>query len=174
MRTREHGFTLVESLMTVLLVAIAAAVTVPGMATGFRRYQLDAATREIAGQIRAARLRAVTANETMRVRFNCPAPGQLRVVQLVDSPAIDDAADRCSGAAYPFPDRDETVEPNHDGPVMALRGGIRLGEEVFDIEIAPTGRMTASEGTLPATIVVRDDHETRGVTVTAAGQVVGS
>lgn len=171
MKNSQRGITLVELLMTVLLVGIMAATSAPGMSNAFRRYQLDAATREIAQQLRSARLKAVTSNQTMRVRFNCPEPGQLRVVEVVDTPAIDDADDRCSAASYPYPDRDDAVVPNLDGPVMVLRGDINLNVMTPDIDIAPTGRMTARQVALPLEIIVTDDQESRAVRVTAAGRV---
>ena len=158
-------------LFVISLVCVLCATTLPGMSNAFRRYQIDSASREVASQIRAARLRAVTSNQTMRVRFNCPSPGQLRVVQLVDIPAIDDAEDRCSAASYPFPDRDQAAAPNHDGPVMVLRGDLSFQQGTPDIDIAPTGRMTALQGTLPASILVNDHRESRTVRVTAAGRV---
>ena len=171
MRMSHRGFSLPEMLLVVLTISMAAITALPGMSTAYRRYELKSATREIAGQIRAARLRAVTSNETMRIRFNCPSTGQLRVVQVVNTPAIDDAADRCSAASYPYPDRNAAVEPNLDGPVMVLRGSISLGFGTPDIDIAPTGRMTSRLGPLPASIVVSDHRESRTVRVTAAGRV---
>ena len=171
MPTSERGFSLAEVLFVMLIFSAMAAAAVPGTTTAFRRYRLESATRQVAAQVRSARLRAVTTNETMRVRFNCPAPGQVRIVQLVGTPAIDDAADRCSATAYPYPDRDVAVEPNHDGPVMVLPGRIGLGEGTSDLDIAPTGRITALVGALPLTVVVSDTHETRSITITAAGGV---
>jgi Tfp pilus assembly protein FimT len=123
MPASEKGFSLVETLLVVLIISGTAVSAMPGASTAFRRYQLDSARSQIAAQVRSARLRAVTANQTMRVRFNCPAPGQMRVVQLVGNPTVDDGEDRCSAAVYPYPDRNVAVEPNHDGPVMTLPGG---------------------------------------------------
>ena len=98
MLASERAFSLVEVMLVVLTISVMAVSALLGTTTAFRRYQLESATRTVAAQVRSARLRAVTANETMRVRFNCPAPGQLRIVQLVGTPAIDNAADRCSAA----------------------------------------------------------------------------
>lgn len=161
-------------MLLVLTLSSMAATALPGTSTAFRQYQLASATREVATQVRAARLLAVTANATMRVRFNCPSPGQMRIVQVVGTPAIDDAEDRCSAAVYPYPDQNVAVQPNHDGPVMMLRGGIRLAGSPPDIDIAPTGRITALTGGLPLIIVVSDTHEARSLTITAAGQVRSS
>ena len=173
MLASERAFSLVEVMLVVLTISVMAVSALLGTTTAFRRYQLESATRTVAAQVRSARLRAVTANETMRVRFNCPAPGQLRIVQLVGTPAIDNAAGRCSAAVYPYPDPDVAMAPNHDGPVVVLQGGISL-ESTPDIDIAPTGRITAQTGGLPLTIVVSDTHETRSITITAAGRVRSS
>ena len=173
-RSSEGGFSLTEVLLVLLIVTAMAVTALPGTTTAFRRYHFASATRGIAAQVRSARLRAVTTNTTMRVRFNCPVPGQLRVVELVGTPAIDDAGDRCSATIYPYPDRDDTVAPNLDGPVMVLQGGIRLDQNTPDIDISPNGRITAQTGGLPLTIVVTDTHETRSITISVAGRVRSS
>ena len=123
----------------------------------------------MAAQVRVARLKAVTSNCTMRVRFNCPAPGLYRVVEVVNNAAIDNAADRCSSTTYPYPDPNPAALPDLDEPVMVLRGGIAFGG-VQDLDIAPTGRVTALTGALPATIGVTDSYgEIQNVVVSATG-----
>ncbi len=166
----QQGFSLIEIMFVVLLLGLLMAVTLPGATAASRRYNLIAATREVAAQVRLARLKAVTANRTIRVRFNCPAEGQYRVVEVVNNAAIDDAADRCSSTTYPYPDPNPAALPNLDGPVMVLRGGITFGG-VQDLDIAPTGRVTALTGAVPATIRVTNSHETQAVTVSATGRV---
>ena len=168
---REDGFTLLDMLLVVGLVGIMAAIAVPPAATAVRRYQLRAATREVAAQIRAARLRAVTSNRTMRVRFNCPAAGQFRVVEVVGVAAVDGAADRCSLTAYPYPSpAPPAARPNHDGPVVALPGQTGFGG-FQDIDIAANGRVTPLAGGLPVTITVADNYENQNLTVSASGRV---
>ena len=168
---RHQGFTLIDIMFVVLLLGVLMAVTIPGATTASRRYNLIAATREVAAQVRVARLKAVTSNRTMRVRFNCPAAGQYRVVEVVNNAAIDDAADRCSSTTYPYPDPNPAALPDLDEPVMVLRGGITFGG-VQDLEIAPTGRVTALTGAVPATIGVTDSYgETQNVIVSATGRV---
>ena len=166
---RHQGFTLIDIMFVmfvVLLLGVLMAVTIPGATTASRRYNLIAATREVAAQVRVARLKAVTSNRTMRVRFNCPAPGQYRVVEVVNN-----AADRCSSTTYPYPDPNPAALPDLDEPVMVLRGGIAFGG-VQDLEIAPTGRVTALTGALPATIGVTDSYgETQNVIVSATGRI---
>ncbi len=167
---RQQGFSLIDIMFVVLLFGLLIAVAVPGATNASRRYNLIAATREVAAQVRLARLKAVTANRTIRVRFNCPAAGQFRVVEVVNNAAIDNAADRCSSTTYPYPDPNPAALPDLDGPIMALRGGITFGG-VQDLDIAPTGRVTALTGVVPATIGVTNNNETQNITVSAAGRV---
>ena len=157
-------------MFTVSLLGVLMAVTVPGATSASRRYHLAAATREVGAQVRLARLKAVTANRTIRVRFNCPAAGQFRVVEVVNNAAIDNAADRCSSTTYPYPDPNPAAQPDLDGPVMVLRGGITFGG-VQDLDIDPTGRVTALTGAVPATIGVTNSYDTQNVTVSATGRV---
>ena len=54
---------------------------------------------------------------------------------------------------------------------MVLRGGIAFGG-VQDLDIAPTGRVTALTGALPATIGVTDSYgEIQNVVVSATGRI---
>ena len=167
---RQQGFSLIDIMFVVLLFGVLMAVTVPGATTASRRYNLIAANREVAAQVRAARLTAVTSNRTIRVRFNCPVAGQYRVVEVVNNAAIDNAADRCSSTTYPYPDPNPAALPDLDGPVMVLRGGITFGG-VQDLDIAPTGRVTPLTGAVPATIGVTNSYETQNLTVSATGRV---
>ena len=167
---RQQGFTLIDIMFVVSLLGVLMAVTVPGATSASRRYHLAAATRGVGAQVRLARLKAVTANRTIRVRFNCPAAGQFRVVEVVNNAAIDNAADRCSSTTYPYPDPNPAAQPDLDGPVMVLRGGITFGG-VQDLDIDPTGRVTALTGAVPATIGVTNSYDTQNVTVSATGRV---
>ena len=167
---RQQGSSLIDIMFTVSLLGVLMAVTVPGATTASRRHHVIAATHEVAAQVRVARLKAVTANRTIRVRFNCPVAGQFRIVEVVNNALIDDAADRCSSTTYPYPDPNPAALPDLDGPVMVLRGGITF-DGFQDLDIAPTGRVTALTGALPATIGVTNSYETQNVTVSATGRV---
>ena len=100
---RIAGFTLIEVMMVVAVGGILSAVSVPALSGAMRRYEMNTASRMISAEIRAARFTAVAKNRTMRVRFNCPGPGQFRVIEVVGNAGIDNAADRCSETAYPYP-----------------------------------------------------------------------
>ena len=105
-RDRIAGFSLIELLIVVGLVAVVAGMAVPTIAAGMRRYSLISASQGVASTIRSARFQAVAKNRTLRVRFNCPEAGQYRVVEFTASPIIDATANRCDPNVYPFPDPD--------------------------------------------------------------------
>ena len=162
-----HGFTLVELLITVALISVMTATAVPVMSGAFRRSAVFAAQRDIAGQIRTARLSAVTANKVMQVRFGCPAAGQYRIIEVTGDATIDADTARCS---YPWPDADSTVLPNLDGPVVRLPEGVSFGT-TQNVSISTRGLVTPMSGSSPATIQVTYGSSTFQVTVSAAGRI---
>jgi Tfp pilus assembly protein FimT len=166
-RSSAAGFTVLEMLITGTLIAVMTAAAGAPIVVYMRRARGYAATREIAGQIRSARLTAVTANKELRVRFNCPGPLQYRVLEFTNNAAIDNAVDRCT---YPFPDPDPAVLPNNDGPPMWLPRGVTL-TATQDLSISRTGVVTPLTGASPAVLVVSDGTNTRQITVSTAGRV---
>ena len=171
------GFTLPEILVVMGATAILAAMAAPVITGAMRGYALNTSIEAVGAAIRGARYSAVSTNRTVRVRFNCPAANQLRVVEVVGT-GIDAAADRCSDSAYPYPDPDVAAAPNIDGPVVVLPAGSQFGT-VQDLEIDRTGRVTRLTGcptcvsaAAPATVTVATPYETRTITITSNGQVL--
>lgn len=172
----EAGFTLIEVMVVGGIMAIVAAIAVPTVASMLRRYALNSVAQQLAATIRSARYTAVAKNKWVRIRFDCPATDQYRMIEYVAVSAVDEAADRCSLSAYPYPD-DTPGVPEVDGPVIALPNGISLGT-VTDIQIDPMGRMellsgcptcVASSGT--ASLTIDDGSEAQTVSVDRTGRV---
>jgi prepilin-type N-terminal cleavage/methylation domain-containing protein len=144
-RARSSGFTLVELMLVVGLVAVLAAAAAPSIAGGMRRFTLTSASQQVASTIRTARYQAVGRNMTVRVRFDYPDEGQYQILDATDADVISSARLLLSGAAF-----------------SAISG---------DIEIDSQGRVTALAGTLPATITVANDADTRTISVSRSGRV---
>ena len=174
---RIAGFTLVEIMLVVAIGGTLSAVAVPSIGAALRRYKMNTATRTITAEIRGARFTAVAKNRTMRVRFNCPGPGQYRVVEVTGNAAIDNAANRCDETAYPYPDPNPAVAPNADGPARWINQGAALGA-VQDLQISNRGRIqplnncpACAVAAPPATIALTNGYETQTITVSASGMV---
>jgi prepilin-type N-terminal cleavage/methylation domain-containing protein len=129
----DAGFSLTEMLAVVSVFAIVAATAVPVMRDVTENMRLAQGAREVERELQTARLKAVSSNRAMRVRFNCPVAGQYRMVELLGTPtkptAEDDAANRCQVNAYPSPaaDTNPITVPNHDGPVRRLPKDVSFG-----------------------------------------------
>ena len=174
---RVAGFTLVEIMLVTTVAGVLAAVAAPSIDGAMRRYRMNTATRTITTEIRAARFIAVAKNRTMRVRFNCPGPGQFRVIEVTGNAAIDSAADRCSETAYPYPDQNPAVAPNADGPAMWINQGAALGA-VQDLQISNRGRIqplnncpACAVAAPPASIGITNGYEIQTIPVSASGMV---
>ena len=153
MRTNtQAGFTLIEMMMTVTVFAILAGAAVPGLKDMTGSMRLRQNMREVERELQAARLKAVSSNRAIRVRFNCPAVGSYRTVELIGTPSIPDdddgAGDRCADTAYPFPagDTNRLTLPNHDGPVRQLHPTVTFGA-ADTLEFWPDGSIHQEDET---------------------------
>ncbi len=72
MRTkkRELGFTMIELLVAIVVLAIVAAIAIPGFSRWLPNYRLKSATRDIYSNMQLAKLGAVRANTSWVIDFN--------------------------------------------------------------------------------------------------------
>ena len=82
---RHEGFSLVEIMIVVALVATMAAITVPSVQGAIAQYDLLTSGQQVVSTIRAARIQAVSRNQILKVRFDFPAAGQYQVVDAIDA-----------------------------------------------------------------------------------------
>ena len=68
--TRLSGFTLIEVVMTMVILAILAAVAIPGFAAWLPNYRLKAAARDLVSNLQLAKMGAVKQNKTWAVIFD--------------------------------------------------------------------------------------------------------
>jgi type II secretory pathway pseudopilin PulG len=182
MLTAERGFSLIETMLVVAIAMVIVGTAIPAITGALESSQLNNGVQTVATVVRNARYQAVTRNVRLRVRFNCPAAGQLRIVEVTGNAAIDDAVNRCDPAVYPYPvaDADPATLPNSDGPVVMLPAQMTFGA-VQDLEVSPIGRITpltacpaCVAAAPPATIGVGDAHNEKRLTIAGSGQVAVS
>jgi prepilin-type N-terminal cleavage/methylation domain-containing protein len=179
MRTAEAGFSLPEVMIVLAITMVMGAIAVPSITTALRDSEVSSAVQSVASTVRNARYQAVTRNVRLRVRFNCPAAGLTRIVEVTGDATIDNAANRCNTTAYPYPaaDQDPATLPNSDGPLVFMPQQITFGA-VQDLEISTIGRITPLTGcpacvaaAPPATVAVGNAHQEKRLTVSGSGQV---
>jgi prepilin-type N-terminal cleavage/methylation domain-containing protein len=176
-RRRDAGFSLIDMLIVIALIGIIAGIAVPAWGNLAEGMKLASNARDVERELQTARLKAVTSNRPIRVRFNCPIAGQYRMVELIGSPsaphANDAALNRCQEAAYPYPpaDREPLTRPNHDGPVRRLSEKVSFGAAAH-LEFWPDGSVRKVDGTaMPTEITVVKGNDVRKITVNSLGKV---
>lgn len=170
------GFSLIELLLTVAIFATLSAIALPVYHDLAEVSRLSSATREVERELQAARLKAVSTNRRLRVRFNCPVVGQFRTVEVLGTGA-DTAVDRCTTTAYPYPapDQNRFTRPNFDGPIRLLTLDTTMTNGAIEFRPdgtawdASTGTSQAIGSTVDVTVTRRT--RTRTVTVNAMGKI---
>jgi prepilin-type N-terminal cleavage/methylation domain-containing protein len=188
----DAGFTFIELLAVVGLLGVVMAIAVPQIMDISASVKLGNAMREVEREMQTARLKSVTVNRPIRVRFNCPAAGQFRMVEMLGTPSTPLSADadsaaatRCGLTGYPYPasDANPLTLPNHDGPVKLLPSQVSFGTAAA-LEFWPDGSVHKANGTaapwpvIPstgATITVRMQRNnvttTRTISVNGIGRI---
>lgn len=170
------GFSLVELMLTVAVFATLAAIALPVYHDLTDSLRLNDATRAVERELQGARLKAVTVNRALRVRFNCPVAGQYRTVEVLGT-STDTAANRCHEAAFPYPapDQDPFTRPNADGPIRRLPRDVTVS--TVDIEFRPNGTAyrvvsgTPQAMTGDVSVVVTRNGQSRTVTINGLGKI---
>lgn len=176
---------MIDMVAAMAIIATLTAIAVPSMKRINEFIALGQAQRLVQSTLQQARLKAVTSNRIMRVRFNCPVAGQMRMVELIGTPlapaAQDTATNRCSDTAYPYPaaDNNAVTLPNNDGPLQRLDSSVSFGA-TQTIEFRPSGTAWSvnTNGTSAAplagtgvSITVTKGSSVKAVTINALGRV---
>ena len=184
-RFGHSGFSLIELLMVVALVGIVSVIGLPLLGQISGTIQLGEAARQLERELQSARMTAVSANQPMRVMFNCPAAQEYRMVELIGTPQTPAAADgvvgRCSTSTYPFPapDNNPISRPNNDGPLRQLPTLVTITTSTT-IEFWPDGSAhTNTGGTNPwppiaspgTNIILTRSGKTKTILVNGIGKI---
>lgn len=177
----DRGFSLVELVAVLAVSAVVLVIAVPQIQDFSAAMRLGQSTREMERELQTARLRSVSTNRRIRVRFNCPADGFYRMVEYLGEArrGEDTAATRCTENAFPFPaaDRNPITLPNHDGPLRIIPPGVTV--TTGTLEFRPDGRAyavdTAGTATplLPAgtDLTVTYKAKTKRININALGKI---
>jgi prepilin-type N-terminal cleavage/methylation domain-containing protein len=154
MRGGQRGVTLIEILIVITIVVVAAGAAMPWLIGAFEAYRLRVAAWELAGDLRLARQKAVSTQARHRICFlscNNPLPPgayllereeaaswKLDVVRadLPQGVSISDNA----GGKFTFEAKGEV-----NGGTATLTNGIAT----YEVKIASTGRVRICKGTCP-------------------------
>ena len=151
----DRGFSLIELMLVVAGIAVVGAIAIPTITNELPNMRVGISARAVERQLQTARLKAVSTNRPIRVRFNCPGAGQFRMVELIGTPSVPAGADsnaqaatRCSLANYPHPDQATGVFdiPNYDGPLLQLETRVQF-VAAQTIEFWPNGTAHIDQGT---------------------------
>ncbi len=182
--TRDRGFSLTDVLVSLAILASVLGIGLPMILSTLGNMRFNASVRDVQSELQTARLKAVSSNRPMRVRFNCPAAGEFRVVELIGTPAepdlLDSAANRCSETQFPVvpPGSNVLLRPNQDGALRRLRRDVTFTVSQT-IEFWPDGTAHVNtSGTNPWPQIGADvpismvyKNTTKSITVNGVGKV---
>ena len=171
----ERGFSLPELMITVAVAATLVGIGIPVYRDVTESSKLNGAAREIEREFQSARLHAVSANRSLRVKTNCPTTGYYRTVEVLGT-AADSASNRCLLSAYPFPaDNDVTTRPNYDGPTRVLPLGATISTTTLEFRsdgtVYQVVNNVAQSIATQVTITVTRNSKSKTVRVNGSGKI---
>jgi len=186
----EVGISLIDMIASCAVIATIGGMAVPQLVSTVDLMRLGMSVRDVERELQFARLKAVATNRPMRVRFDCPSAGKVRVVEVIGTSTRPDANDadsvlsRCSETTYPYnptgADQSRLTRPNNDGPVRTLYSGTTFTAKQT-LEFWPNGTVhnacqnncdagPAQIGTVTLTLLRKS--KTKNITVNGFGKIL--
>jgi type II secretory pathway pseudopilin PulG len=144
----QEGFTLIEIMFVVAAAVTITAVAAPRIDAYLRIQRASNGARLVERQLQSARLKAVSASRSLRLRFDCPSTGKLRILELTGVATTDNATNRCDPVTYPSPDLQTRFgsTPSSIHPSLIFRRGRRSPVRRFRSNSHRKGRRLSSRG----------------------------
>ena len=184
------GFSLIDIIASVAVIGTVSAIAVPQVNTALDSMRLGMSLRDVERELQFAKLKAVSTNRPMRIRFDCPSAGQIRVVEVIGTSAAPDANDadavtnRCSETTYPYrptgADASRLTRPNNDGAVRIMYEGTTFTAKQT-LEFWPDGTAhtacqaacdTSATKIGTVTLTLSRKSKTKNITVNGLGKIL--
>ncbi len=183
------GFTVMDMVAVMAVIATVSAMAIPQTIGALDSMRLGMSLRDVERELQYARLKSVSTNRPMRVRFDCPSAGKVRAVEVIGTPATPDAEDRdtiltrCSETTYPYKptgaDQSRLTRPNNDGAIRTLYTGATFTAKQT-LEFWPNGTVhTACQAACDTsgtqigtvTLTLSRKAKTKNITVNGLGKI---
>ena len=186
--TRAAGFSIVDMVASLAVIMIVSAIAIPQVVNVVDLMRLGMAERDVERELQFARLKSVATQRAMRVRFDCPSAGKIRVVEVIGTSTVPDANDadtvlaRCNETTYPYSptgaDTSRLTRPNNDGPVRTLYSGTTFSAKQT-LEFWPNGTVHTPCQTAcasapqigTATLTLTRKSKSKNITVNGLGKI---
>ena len=122
----QRGFTLLEALVVIALIALLTTMTIPALGRMLREYRLNAETREVLAAMTVARMKATSSNFNYTFSYDTVAN---RYQVSGAEPAAPD------GKWYPWYDANSNGVRDTD--VVYTNGGVKLRDSFFQLSGVP-------------------------------------
>lgn len=179
-----------DTVVSLAIITTIAAVSAPTVINAIDSARLGMSVRDVERELQFARLKSVSTNRPMRVRFDCPSVGDVRAVEVIGTPALPDANDadavssRCSETTYPYSptgvDQSRLTRPNNDGAIRTVYSGTTFTAKQT-LEFWPNGTVhtacqaacdTSGTQINTVTLTLSRKSMTKNITVNGLGKIL--